>query len=326
MPGYGATSNALECEDVDECSTVPSANASCSVHQATCVNIPGSFTCECQKGFYFNITQAAAEGNGNGNSENNNGNGNSGNNNGNNGNGNSGNNNGNGNSGNNGNGNSGNNNGDGNSGNNGNGGGSSSSSAEIGCLDVDECAKKLSTCAPPSSGGVCSNTIGSFSCSCASGYAGDGTTCTFLRAGPISSPQKCLTTGGTKVVINVPEGVPIGNGLVEVRFNSTLPAVAARSENGNHLDATCPPSPSSGPALGIIYLISTGEVIGDFEFAYAAPPTTVTPSNLPTSGGSVAVRVFKPVASGCTVSFGYPPSPLWRLPLPHSYPHMARPG
>ena len=43
------------------------------------------------------------------------------------------------------------------------------------CLDIDECAAGTHDC---SEKGSCTNTAGSFTCSCESGYSGDGKICT----------------------------------------------------------------------------------------------------------------------------------------------------
>ncbi|XP_057819828.2 wall-associated receptor kinase 3-like [Cryptomeria japonica] len=43
------------------------------------------------------------------------------------------------------------------------------------CTDIDECSNKsLNACVEPSKGGVCHNLEGSYNCSCAKGYTGDG--------------------------------------------------------------------------------------------------------------------------------------------------------
>jgi len=42
-------------------------------------------------------------------------------------------------------------------------------------LDLDECASNLDNCSPYA---TCTNTIGSYQCTCNSGYRGDGTSCT----------------------------------------------------------------------------------------------------------------------------------------------------
>jgi hypothetical protein len=45
----------------------------------------------------------------------------------------------------------------------------------IRCDDVNECdRKKFSFCVPTTEGGVCTNTFGEFSCSCARGFTGSG--------------------------------------------------------------------------------------------------------------------------------------------------------
>jgi len=44
--------------------------------------------------------------------------------------------------------------------------------------DIGECALGIDNCASPAHGGLCTNNVGSFTCSCRSGYSGNGTTCT----------------------------------------------------------------------------------------------------------------------------------------------------
>ena len=41
-------------------------------------------------------------------------------------------------------------------------------------LDIDECTANVHNCDPLA---VCNNTVGSFHCTCMSGYEGNGTTC-----------------------------------------------------------------------------------------------------------------------------------------------------
>ena len=41
-------------------------------------------------------------------------------------------------------------------------------------LDIDECTANVHNCDPSA---VCYNTVGSFHCTCMSGYEGNGTTC-----------------------------------------------------------------------------------------------------------------------------------------------------
>ena len=45
----------------------------------------------------------------------------------------------------------------------------------INCLDIDECLESLDNC--DINNGNCNNTIGSFICTCVSGFSGDGTNC-----------------------------------------------------------------------------------------------------------------------------------------------------
>ena len=42
------------------------------------------------------------------------------------------------------------------------------------CADMDECSSNVHGCVYPAEGGVCTNTHGTYSCSCASGYHGNG--------------------------------------------------------------------------------------------------------------------------------------------------------
>ena len=46
---------------------------------------------------------------------------------------------------------------------------------QIGFSDIDECASGTDNC---DANAVCTNTHGSFTCTCRSGYSGDGDTCT----------------------------------------------------------------------------------------------------------------------------------------------------
>ncbi|CBY38616.1 unnamed protein product [Oikopleura dioica] len=67
------------------------------------------------------------------------------------------------------------------------------------CVDADECANGSHTCA---SNEVCSNTIGSFSCSCASGWQGSAGSCTDLDecsagAHTCSTTEVCTNTQGS---------------------------------------------------------------------------------------------------------------------------------
>ena len=43
------------------------------------------------------------------------------------------------------------------------------------CVDIDECLESVDNCDINYSN--CSNTIGSFTCTCVSGFSGDGTNC-----------------------------------------------------------------------------------------------------------------------------------------------------
>ena len=58
--------------------------------------------------------------------------------------------------------------------------------------DIDECSSHTDNC---SSDGQCNNTVGSFNCSCNSGYHGDGVTCngmwsSFYWHSPLSKQEK----------------------------------------------------------------------------------------------------------------------------------------
>lgn len=44
------------------------------------------------------------------------------------------------------------------------------------CLDIDECGTNMNDCNPEN--GTCTNTEGSFNCTCNVGYGGDGINCT----------------------------------------------------------------------------------------------------------------------------------------------------
>jgi len=55
-------------------------------------------------------------------------------------------------------------------------------------VDIDECAENNGGCSDQA---VCSNTEGSFTCSCVDGFAGDGFTCSATSG--MSSPCELLT-------------------------------------------------------------------------------------------------------------------------------------
>ena len=46
--------------------------------------------------------------------------------------------------------------------------------------DIDECTTGTHDCDPTPFEANCSNTVGSFTCACNTGYTGDGKTCTGL--------------------------------------------------------------------------------------------------------------------------------------------------
>ena len=48
-------------------------------------------------------------------------------------------------------------------------------------LDTDECASNTHNCHISA---TCSNTVGSFTCSCNDGYTGDGTSCNGMQLSP----------------------------------------------------------------------------------------------------------------------------------------------
>ncbi|XP_048585889.1 uncharacterized protein LOC5504791 isoform X2 [Nematostella vectensis] len=62
------------------------------------------------------------------------------------------------------------------------------------CSDIDECTSGSHTCAP--SGGVCTNTMGSYTCACDSGYTGDGQICTDVDECSTGS-HTCAPSGST---------------------------------------------------------------------------------------------------------------------------------
>jgi hypothetical protein len=64
------------------------------------------------------------------------------------------------------------------------------------CTDVNECK----TGSPCDANATCTNTDGSFTCTCAAGYKGDGKTCTIMGCADVtcSKNAKCDDGGGTK--------------------------------------------------------------------------------------------------------------------------------
>ncbi|XP_062499001.1 fibrillin-2-like [Corticium candelabrum] len=77
------------------------------------------------------------------------------------------------------------------------------------CLDINECTEGSHNCAPI--GGMCTNTVGSFTCTCINCYAGDGTACTLVDCGGLATPSNGVknsiqTTCGTTVAFSCKTG------------------------------------------------------------------------------------------------------------------------
>lgn len=92
------------------------------------------------------------------------------------------------------------------------------SSGTFNCNDVNECATSNGGCATPPSGS-CTNTSGSRTCACSSGFAGNGITCTDINecatanGGCSTSPVvSCTNTLGTRTCGSCPGGYS-GNGV-----------------------------------------------------------------------------------------------------------------
>lgn len=86
------------------------------------------------------------------------------------------------------------------------------------CNDINECATNAGGCAPPPSGS-CTNTAGSRTCACSSGYTGNGITCTDVNecattnGGCSTSPVvTCTNTAGSRTCGPCPGGYA-GNGV-----------------------------------------------------------------------------------------------------------------
>lgn len=68
------------------------------------------------------------------------------------------------------------------------------------CVDIDECATGTSTCVADADGGKCANKPGGFSCTCKTGFTGDGTSCTDIDecvANSDNCNQICTNTKGS---------------------------------------------------------------------------------------------------------------------------------
>lgn len=76
------------------------------------------------------------------------------------------------------------------------------SEAVGGCVDIDECARGTHDCA--AMGGICSNTAGSWQCSCDAGYSGDGRACWKPPALDPAHVWRDSSTNGLLVFPNVP--------------------------------------------------------------------------------------------------------------------------
>ena len=64
------------------------------------------------------------------------------------------------------------------------------------CSDIDECAVRVNNCHPNAD---CTNTFGSFDCSCKSGYSGNGTYCENIDEclqKPCAQNATCFDTHG----------------------------------------------------------------------------------------------------------------------------------
>ncbi len=121
--------------------------------------------------------------------------------------------------------------------------------AALDCDNVDECATGQNNCAP-SPAGVCTNTVGSFACSCADGFTGDGTFCRPITALTLSPPASAQVGVATTVSarlarVGAPAGPIVGElvGFVMDGNSTQRVALGVTDENGVATVAFTPPEP-----------------------------------------------------------------------------------
>ncbi len=98
------------------------------------------------------------------------------------------------------------------------------------CDDVDECAAHVDNCAPAPAG-VCTNTVASFTCSCANGYSGNGVSCAPESALTLSLPASAQVGVATNLSATLTRGTapaaPIVGRLVVFTMNQNFGATSA---------------------------------------------------------------------------------------------------
>ena len=86
------------------------------------------------------------------------------------------------------------------------------------CSDIDECAVRVNNCHPNAD---CTNTFGSFDCSCKSGYSGNGTYCENIDEclqKPCAENATCFDTQGILYFVLQAVGSDFINPIFRVFF------------------------------------------------------------------------------------------------------------
>ena len=86
------------------------------------------------------------------------------------------------------------------------------------CSDIDECAVRVNNCHPNAD---CTNTFGSFDCSCKSGYTGNGTFCENIDEclqKPCAENATCFDTQGILYFVLQAVGSDFINPIFRVFF------------------------------------------------------------------------------------------------------------
>ena len=122
------------------------------------------------------------------------------------------------------------------------------------------------------------------------------------------SPPSCSAAGGQQVSITL-KSAAAASAVGSVNLgNGRIAAASLLRAGSNTLLFTCPVSTTIGSETASL-LSSAGPALSFFDFSYVAPPSTISPATLLTSGGAtVELKVpFAPDGFGteaCNVKFG----------------------